>query len=122
MAKILSYKSKRENVIVIVSLIISIVVTNSFTIFSPDKDSRFYFSALISTVSLGVALVISIVMVYKYKRSIKKQQEEEEQKQTSPRTQTQYAEAVWNLTRETGTDKILLLGIDVHLQMKKIPV
>jgi hypothetical protein len=32
--KILSYKSKKENVIVIVSLIISIVVTNSFIIFS----------------------------------------------------------------------------------------
>jgi uncharacterized membrane protein len=80
MAKILSYKSKRENVIVIVSLIISIVVTNSFTIFSPDKDSRFYFSALTSSVSLGVALVISIVMVYKYKRSIKKQQQEEQQR------------------------------------------
>jgi Ca2+/H+ antiporter len=63
-------------------LIISIVVTNSFTIFSPDKDSRFYFSALTSTVSLGVALVISIVMVCRYKRSIKKQQQEElEEKQ-----------------------------------------
>ncbi|HEY9387382.1 MAG TPA: hypothetical protein VIP70_10105 [Nitrososphaeraceae archaeon] len=83
MAKILSYKSKRENVIVIVSLIISIVVTSSFTIFSPDKDSRFYFSALTSSVSLGVALVISIVMVYKYKRSIKKQEEEEQQRALS---------------------------------------
>jgi Na+/melibiose symporter-like transporter len=75
MAKIPSYKSKRENVIVIVSLIISIVVTNSFIIFSPDKDSRFYFSALISTASLGVALVISIVMVCSYKRSVKEKQQ-----------------------------------------------
>jgi hypothetical protein len=41
-----------------------------------------------------VALVISIVMVCRYKRSVKKQEEEEEQKQTSPRTQTQDAEAV----------------------------
>jgi len=83
MAKILSYKSKRENVKVIVSLIISIVVTNSFIIFSPDKDSRFYFSALISSVALGVALVISIVMVRKYKRSVKKQEEEEKQQALS---------------------------------------
>jgi uncharacterized membrane protein len=80
--KILSYKSKRESVIVIASLIIAIVITSSFTIFSPDKDSRFYFSALTSSVSLGVALVISIVMVCRYKRSVKKQ-EEEQQRATS---------------------------------------
>jgi hypothetical protein len=79
MTKILSYKNKRDNVIVIVLLIISIVITNSFIIFSPDEDSRFYFSGLTSTLALGVALVISIVMVYKYKRSIKKQEEEEKQ-------------------------------------------
>jgi small-conductance mechanosensitive channel len=47
-------------------------------IFSPDEDGRFYFSGLISTLALGVALVISIVMVYKYKRSIKKQEEEKQ--------------------------------------------
>jgi hypothetical protein len=58
---------------------ISIVITNFFIIFSPDEDSRFYFSGLTSTLALGVALVISIVMVYKYKRSIKKQEEEEKQ-------------------------------------------
>jgi small-conductance mechanosensitive channel len=57
---------------------ISIVITNFFIVFSPDEDSRFYFSGLISTLALGVALVISIVMVYKYKRSIKKQEEEKQ--------------------------------------------
>jgi hypothetical protein len=78
MTKILSYKNNRDKFLVIVLLlIISIVITNSFIIFSPDEDSRFYFSGLTSTLALGVALVISIVMVYKYKRSIKKQEEEQ---------------------------------------------
>jgi membrane protein implicated in regulation of membrane protease activity len=77
MTKIPSYKNKRDNVIVIVIvlLIISIVITNSFIIFSPDEDSRFYFSGLTSSLTLAAALVISIVMVYRYKRSIKKQKE-----------------------------------------------
>jgi H+/gluconate symporter-like permease len=77
MAKILSYKNNRDKFLVIVLLIISIVITNSFIIFSPDEDSRFYFSGITSTLALGVALVISIVMVYKYKRSIKKQEEKQ---------------------------------------------
>jgi hypothetical protein len=78
MAKILSYKNNRDKFLVIVLLIISIVITNSFIIFSPDEDSRFYFSGLTSTLALGVALVISIVMVYRYKRSIKKQEEKQQ--------------------------------------------
>jgi hypothetical protein len=77
MSKILSYKNKR-NSIVIILLIVSIVITNSFIIFSPDDDSRFYFSGLTSTLTLGVALVISIVMVCRYKRSIKKQEEKQQ--------------------------------------------
>ncbi|MDW0316128.1 MAG: hypothetical protein QN716_12220, partial [Nitrososphaeraceae archaeon] len=76
MTKILSYKNKRDNVIVIVLLIISIVITNSFIIFSPDENSRFYFSGLTSTLALGVALVISIVMVLKYKRSIREEKQQ----------------------------------------------
>jgi uncharacterized membrane protein len=76
--KILSYKNKTDNIIVIVVLIISIVITNSFIIFSPDEDSRFYFSGLTSTLTVGVALVISIVMVYRYKRSINKQEEKQQ--------------------------------------------
>ena len=78
MAKILSYKNNRDKFLVIVVLIISIVITNSFIIFSPDEDSRFFFSGLTSTLALGVALVISIVMVLKYKRSIKKQEEKQQ--------------------------------------------
>jgi hypothetical protein len=54
-------------------LITSILVTNSFIVFSPDEDSKFYFSGLTSTLGLGAALVIAIIMVYRYKRYIKKQ-------------------------------------------------
>jgi amino acid transporter len=75
MAKILSYENNSDKFLPKVVLIISIVITNSFIIFSPDEDSRFYFSGLTSTLALGVALVISIVMVYRYKSSIKKQEE-----------------------------------------------
>lgn len=76
MTKILPYRNKRDNIIiVIVSLITSIVITNSFIIFSPDEDSRFYFSGLTSSFAIAVGLVISIVMVYRYKISIKKQKE-----------------------------------------------
>ncbi|HEU4445403.1 MAG TPA: hypothetical protein VFR94_12095, partial [Nitrososphaeraceae archaeon] len=67
MTKILPYRNKRDNIIiVIVSLITSIVITNSFIIFSPDEDSRFYFSGLTSSFAIAVGLVISIVMVYRY--------------------------------------------------------
>ena len=83
MTKILSYKNNRDKFLVIVLLIISIVITNSFIIFSPDEDSRFYFSGLTSTLALGVALVISIVMVYRYKRSIKKQEEKQQAQQSN---------------------------------------
>lgn len=76
MTKILPYRNKRDNIIIaIVLLITSIVITNSFIIFSPDEDSRFYFSGLTSSFTVAVGLVISIVMVYKYKISIKKQKE-----------------------------------------------
>ena len=56
-------------------MIISILVTNSFIVFSPDEDSKFYFSGLTSTLGLGAALVIAIIMVYRYKRFIKKQED-----------------------------------------------
>jgi hypothetical protein len=76
MTKILPYRNKRDNIIIaIVLLITSIVITNSFIIFSPDEDSRFYFSGLTSSFTVAVGLVISIVMVYRYKISIKKQKE-----------------------------------------------
>src|ERR687893_2612740 len=64
---------------IIGSLITSILVTNSFIVFSPDEDSKFYFSGLTSTLGLGAALVIAIIMVYKYKRCIKKQEDKRSQ-------------------------------------------
>src|ERR687889_1369222 len=76
MTKTLPYRNKLYNIMIfIVSLITSIVITNSFIIFSPDEDSRFYFSGLTSSFAIAVGLVISIVMVYRYKISIKKQKE-----------------------------------------------
>ena len=76
MTKILPYRNKRDNIIIVIVLLItSIVITNSFIIFSPDEDSRFYFSGLTSSFTVAVGLVISIVMVYRYKISIKKQKE-----------------------------------------------
>lgn len=81
MAKILSYKSmsKKENVMVIVLLATSIIVTNSFIIFLPNENSRFYISGLISTAAIGVALVIAVIVVWRYKRGIKKKEEEKQQ-------------------------------------------
>ncbi|HZA63961.1 MAG TPA: hypothetical protein VE573_13885 [Nitrososphaeraceae archaeon] len=60
-------------------MITSILVTNSFIVFSPDEDSKFYFSGLTSTLGLGAALLIAIIMVYKYKRCIKKQEDKRSQ-------------------------------------------
>jgi|SRR5215208_7130545 len=81
MAKIVSYKSKskKENVIVVVLLATSVIVTNSFVIFLPNEDSRFYVSGLISTAAVGVVLVISIIVAWRYKRGIKKKEEEKQQ-------------------------------------------
>jgi hypothetical protein len=73
-----SYEDKRVNLIVIVTLIVSILVTNSFIIFSPDEKSRFYFSSLTSTLTVGAALVVSIVMIYRFKRSVRKPVENEQ--------------------------------------------
>ena len=60
-------------------MITSILVTNSFIVFSPDEDSKFYYSGLTSTLGLGAALVIAIIMVYRYKRCIKKQEDKRSQ-------------------------------------------
>jgi hypothetical protein len=75
MAKILSYKNKRNNIVITISLIVSIVITNSFIVLSADEDSRFYFSNLTTTVTVVVPLVIAFVMVFRYKKSMKKQEE-----------------------------------------------
>ena len=73
-----SYEDKRVNLIVIIVLIASILITNSFIIFSPDEESKFYFSALTSTLALSAALVISIVMVLRFKKYIRKFKEKEQ--------------------------------------------
>jgi hypothetical protein len=73
-----TYEDKRVNLIVIITLIVSILVTNSFIIFSPDEKSRFYFSNLTSTLTVGAALVVSIVMIYRFKRNVGKPVEKEQ--------------------------------------------
>jgi hypothetical protein len=86
MSKILSYKSRRNSVVITVSLIVAIVITNSFIVFSPDEDSRSYFSYLTSTLTAGVPMVIAFVMVFRYKRTLKKQ---EPKPQVQPAQHTQ---------------------------------
>ena len=74
MKKILTYRSSRKvNAVVISSLIVSIIITNSFVIFSPDVDTRSYNAILTSTISVGVALVVCLVQVFRYKITIRKQ-------------------------------------------------
>jgi hypothetical protein len=48
-------------------LVISIVIANSFIIFS-NEGSRFYFAKVTTTVTSAVALATALVMIYKYKR------------------------------------------------------
>jgi hypothetical protein len=75
LTKVLTYyKSKNVNIVVITSLIVSIIITNSFVIFSPDENARFYNSGLTSTITMGVALVICLIQVYRYKRSVQRQE------------------------------------------------
>jgi hypothetical protein len=59
----LSYKNNRNSIVLSVSLIVSIIITNSFIVFSPDENSRSYFSNLTSTVTVGIPMVIAFVMV-----------------------------------------------------------
>ena len=62
MTKALSYyKSKNVNIVIITSLIVSIIITNSFVIFSPDENTRFYNAGLTSAITVGVALVICLI-------------------------------------------------------------
>jgi hypothetical protein len=71
--KILSYVNKTRNFVVLTALIVSIFVTNIFVIFSPNEIMRFYNAGLTSTITIGVALVICLMQVYRYKRSVKSQ-------------------------------------------------
>jgi hypothetical protein len=45
----------------------SIVVVNSFIIFTSDENSKFYLATLTTTVTSGTAFAIALLMVYKYK-------------------------------------------------------
>jgi hypothetical protein len=75
LTKILSYyEGKRVNIVIIISLIVSIIITNSFILFSPDENIRAYNAILTSTVSVGVALVICLIQIFRYKKSIRKQE------------------------------------------------
>ena len=71
--KILSYENKTRNAVVLAALIVTVFVTNIFVIFSPDNSTRFYNAGLTSTITIGVALVICLTQVYRYKRSVKSQ-------------------------------------------------
>lgn len=74
MTKTISYpKSRNVNAIIIFSLIISIIITNSFVIFSPDENTRSYNAIVTSTVSVGAALAICLVQVIRHKIAIGKQ-------------------------------------------------
>jgi|SRR5919108_3094174 uncharacterized membrane protein len=75
MAKIPFYRNNRNSIIITVLLIASIVITNSFIVFSQDEKSRSYLASLTSTITVGVPMVIAFVMVFRYKQDIKKQED-----------------------------------------------
>jgi hypothetical protein len=72
-AKILSYENKRSNAVVVAALAVSIVITNTFVILSPNEDTRFRNASITSTITVGVALVICLIQVYRYKARVKSQ-------------------------------------------------
>src|SRR5918996_1025011 len=67
MATIVSYESRTINRIVVIGLIAAIVFTNIFVVFSPNENARFYNAGLTATLTIGVALVICMIQVYRYK-------------------------------------------------------
>ena len=71
--KILSYENKTRNSVVLAALIITVFITNIYVILSPDDSTRFYNAGLTSTITIGVALVICLMQVFRYKRSVKSQ-------------------------------------------------
>jgi hypothetical protein len=75
LTKVLSYyKSKNVNIVIITLLIISIIITNSFVIFSPNESTRFYNAGLTSAITVGVAFVVCLVQIYRYKIGIRRQE------------------------------------------------
>ena len=71
MSKIFSDKSRIINKIVVTVLIVAVVLTNIFVIFSPNENARFYNAGLTATVTIGIALVICVLQVYRYKIRIR---------------------------------------------------
>jgi hypothetical protein len=69
--KIFSLENKTINAIVLAALVVAIFITNIFVILSPNDSARFYNAGLTSTITIGVALLICLAQVYRYKRSIK---------------------------------------------------
>jgi low affinity Fe/Cu permease len=77
MMKMLShYTNIKVNVVIITSLIVSIIIiiTNSLISFSPDENIRVYNAILISTASVGIALAICLVQIFRYKKSLRIQE------------------------------------------------
>jgi hypothetical protein len=74
MTKTLSYvEDKKVAAIVIISLVVSIIISSFFILFSPDPTIRNFNALLMSAISIGVAFVITLVQVFRYKKSIRKQ-------------------------------------------------
>src|SRR5918992_1645578 len=73
MAKIASYESRTINRIVVTALIAAIVFTNIFVVYSPNENARFYNAGLTATLTIGVALVICMIQVYRYRRRAKRE-------------------------------------------------
>src|SRR5919199_1239262 len=74
MTKVLSYpEDKKVNVIVITSFIVFIIISSFFILSSSDQGLTDYNALLMSAISIGVAMVISLAQVFRYKKSIRKQ-------------------------------------------------
>ena len=86
MAKTLPYKNRRNNIVITVSLIVAIIITNSFIVFSSDEDIRSYFSNLTTTLTVTAPMVIAFVMVFRYKRGLRKQEDNKPQEHSQQHT------------------------------------
>jgi Ca2+/H+ antiporter len=75
---------KKIDVIVITSLVGSIITSSFFILYSPDKNIRDYNALLMSAISIGVALVIYLVQLFRYKNSIRKQHSQSKMSDKQP--------------------------------------
>jgi hypothetical protein len=74
MKKILfHHKEKKVNAIVISSLVVSIIISSFFILYSPDQNIRNYNALLMSAISIGIALIICLAQVLRYKKGVRKQ-------------------------------------------------